>query len=43
MVDLVEGNTYASDSTSYSTNFLQGNTMVVAKELLKSRNDLDIE
>ena len=38
MVDLVDVNTNDPDSIKYIIKFLRGDTMVVTKELLKSRN-----
>ena len=42
MVDLLGINTNDPDSKQCSMKFLQGNTMVVTKELLKSSNVLEI-
>ena len=42
MVDLVDRNTNDPDITKYSIKFLRGNTMIVIKEFLKSRNVPDI-
>ena len=42
MVDLVGINTNDPDRTKYSIKFLKGNTMIVAKEFLKSINFPDI-
>ena len=42
MVDLVDVNTNYPDSIKFSIRFLKVNTMMVAKEFLKSRNVPDI-
>ena len=42
MVELVDINTNDPDSTNYSIKFLRGNTMLVTKDFLKSRNVPDI-
>ena len=42
MMERVDINTNNNDSIKYSIKFLRGNTMIVTKEFLKSRNLPDI-
>ena len=42
MVELVDINTNDTDRNKYSIVFLRGNTIIVPKEFLKSRNVPDI-
>ena len=42
MVDLVDINTNATDRTKYIIKFLRGNTLIVTKYFLKSRDVTDI-